>query len=410
MSKSHSTPPVPPGQPERPPGAVLFWHQSGRWCKKINGRFFYFGRGSYEDALKEYNRQKNDLHAGRLMHEPPEEWTVYLVCGKFLSSKLAKRDTGELAARTFRDYEGICRLLIEQFGKHRPVSDLKPHDFGRLRIWMAERWGPVRVANEVQRVRGVFKWAYETRLVKQEVWFGPDFKRPNRKTLRVERNKKGPKLFTAAELIRLVDAAPPLLHGTPPALKAMILLGINCGFGNHDVEALPLSALDLDAGWVNYPRPKTGIPRRCPLWPETVQAIREALARRPKPRAPENAGLAFITRVGGRWAKDVAASPLSREFAILLLRVGVTARKGIAFYALRHVFRTVADEAKDQPAVDLIMGHARDNYIGSHYVETISDARLQAVVNHVHSWLFAEAPAEGEDDGREPVVLRIERA
>ena len=57
----------------------------------------------------------------------------------------------------------------------------------------------------------------------------------------------------------------------------MILLGINCGFGNHDCGTLPKSAIDLEAGWVNYPRPKTAIERRCPLWPETIEAIREAI-------------------------------------------------------------------------------------------------------------------------------------
>jgi hypothetical protein len=42
-------------------------------------------------------------------------------------------------------------------------------------------------------------------------------------------------------------------------LKAMILLGINCGFGNSDCAALPQKPLDLDGGWVRFDRPKTGI-------------------------------------------------------------------------------------------------------------------------------------------------------
>jgi hypothetical protein len=50
------------------------------------------------------------------------------------------------------------------------------------------------------------------------------------------------------------------------------------------VARLPLSAVDLDAGVIDFPRPKTGIPRRCPLWPETAAAIRELLAKRPAPR------------------------------------------------------------------------------------------------------------------------------
>jgi len=58
----------------------------------------------------------------------------------------------------------------------------------------------------------------------------------------------------------------------------MILLGINCGLGNKDVGNLPASSIDLERGWLDYPRGKTGVTRRCPLWPETVEAIRESIA------------------------------------------------------------------------------------------------------------------------------------
>ena len=55
--------------------------------------------------------------------------------------------------------------------------------------------------------------------------------------------------------------------------------------------------------------------------------------------------------------------------------------------ALRHTFRTVADATKDFPAIRLIMGHA-DSSIDDAYREGIDDARLLAVVEHVHKWLF----------------------
>ena len=45
--------------------------------------------------------------------------------------------------------------------------------------------------------------------------------------MRLHRAKQGVKLFTADEIRQLLDAA-----GMP--LKAMILLGINCGYGNSD--------------------------------------------------------------------------------------------------------------------------------------------------------------------------------
>jgi hypothetical protein len=53
-------------------------------------------------------------------------------------------------------------------------------------------------------------------------------------------------------------------------LKAMILLGINGGLGNTDISELVHAAVNLDTGWIDYPRPKTGVARRFPLWDETV--------------------------------------------------------------------------------------------------------------------------------------------
>jgi hypothetical protein len=46
---------------------------------------------------------------------------------------------------------------------------------------------------------------------------------------------------------------------------------INAALGNADCGRLVFQALDLDAGWLDYARPKTGVPRRVPLWPETWQ-------------------------------------------------------------------------------------------------------------------------------------------
>src|SRR5262249_41808563 len=154
------------------------------------------------------------------------------------------------------------------------------------------------LGNTIQRIRVVFKFAFDNGLIDRPVRYGQNFKRPSKKTLRINKAKKGPKLFSAEEILKLLGAA-------GVQMKAMILLGINCGFGNPDCATLPLSAVNLDTGWIDYPRPKTGIPRRCPLWPETVAAIKAALTTRPQPKRPEHAGLVFITKYGGSWAKDV---------------------------------------------------------------------------------------------------------
>src|SRR5262249_34104040 len=143
-------------------------------------------------------------------------------------------------------------------------------------------------------------------------------------------------------------------------MRAMILLGVNAGFGNADCGTLPLSALDLERRWVNYHRPKTGIERRCPLWPETVAAIRDALSRRPEPKDPADAGKVFITSRRGSWHKRGVKSPdgtrykllednpISKEMRKLLNSLGINGHRN--FYALRHTFETIGGEAKDQVA------------------------------------------------------------
>ncbi len=205
-------------------------------------------------------------------------------------------------------------------------------------------------------------------------------------------------MFEAADLRAIIDKS-------EQPLKSMILLGINCGFGNHDCGTLPQSALDLDKAWADFPRPKTAVERRCPLWPETVKALREAMEKRPKVKRPEHAKLVFVTRYGQPWAKENGIvqvmrgdeiktttpvdSPITKEMRKLLDDLNLY-RPGLGFYALRQTFETIAGGSLDQIAVNLIMGHVDNSRPGT-YREAIEDKRLLSVSNHVRKWLFSKA-------------------
>jgi integrase len=382
MPEAHFTTPAAPGKPAKPyPDFPLFPHATKRWAKKIRGKLHYFGPWADPDgALTKYLEQKDALHAGRKPRESTEGTTVKDLANAFLNAKQALVESGELRKRSWQDYKDASALLVSHFGKGRAVTDLDPDDFAGLRQKMAKKWGPVTLGNVIQRIRVAFKFAWDNGLIDRPVRYGQGFKRPSRKVVRIDRARKGPKLFTADEVRRLLDAA-----GTQ--LRAMVLLGINCGFGNADCGNLPLAAVDLDAGLIDYPRPKTGIPRRCALWPETTQAVRQALAHRPTPKDPAHAALVFVTKYGLPWAKDATDQTLAKEFGKLLRKLSINGRQGLGFYTLRHTFRTVADEAKDQPAADFIMGHEVP-HMSIVYRETISDARLRAVANFVHTWLL----------------------
>lgn len=370
-----------PKKPDRPyPEFPLFAHATKRWAKKIRGKLHYFG--PWDDpqaALSKYLDQRDDFQAGRTPRVSGAGVTVRDVVNRFLTSKKLLADSGELSPRTYADYFATCERIVEAFGRTRLVDDLAADDFERYRADVASVWGPVAVGNEVQRVRTVFKYGYDQGIIERPIRYGQTFNKPSRKVLRHARNARGPRMFEAEELRTIIKAAP--IH-----LRAMILLGVNCGFGNSDVATLPKAALDLRRGWVNYPRPKTGVQRRCPLWPETVKSLKEAIAKRPAPKDENDEGLVFITKYGKLWNKSIADSPITKEMAKLLdeLKIG---RKSRNFYCLRHGFETIAGEARDQVAVDHVMGHSRDD-MATVYRERIGDERLKAVTDHVRGWLF----------------------
>jgi len=398
---THSKPTRAPVQARKPrPDFPLFPHATSRWAKKVRGRLVYFGTTrddpDGERALTRWLEQRDELLAGRTPRPKADGLTLRELLDRYMVSKRHLLDTREISPKHFAELYATCRQIGDAFGMHRLVMDLGPADFEQLRKAVAKRWGPVRLGNEIQRIRSVFKFALESGLIDKPTLFGPGFKKPSRKVLRQNRAKSGLRLFEAAEVRAILDAA-------SQPLRAMILLGVNCGFGNSDVANLPMKALDLEREWVTFPRPKTGVERRCPLWPETVAAIRDALAQRPRHKSPDDTGIVFITSQGHRWEKTGISEPgpdgkirvtgnvpVTAEFRKLLNRLGVH-RPKLGFYTLRHTFRTVADATRDFPAIRSIMGHV-DDTMDNVYRETIGDDRLQAVTAHVHRWLFgAEA-------------------
>ena len=212
--------------------------------------------------------------------------------------------------------------------------------------------------------------------------FGQGFKRPSAKTLRKarasKRIEKGLQMFKAHEINTLLERA-------KQPLRAMILLGVNCGLGNNDCALLRPEHVDLDRGWLDYERPKTCIGRRAKLWPETIAALREAFDSRPRAKTADARPLFFRTKYGHSWSKETSDNPVTKAMRKLLGETELY--RGVNFYGLRHTFETIAGETKDQVAVDAIMRHC-DGSMASVYRERISEERFDAVAEHVRAWLF----------------------
>ena len=339
--------------------------------------------------------------------------TVADLCNRFLTAKLRKRESGELGLRMFGDYREVTDLIVAAFGNTRLVDDLASDDFESLRATLAERWGPVRLGNAITRIKSVFKYAFDNGLIdRPAAGYGGEFRKPDKAVLRRHRAQNGTKMLEAQELARLIAALegkrvvtgriekqtgePETITLAPNhPLKAMVLLGLNAGFGNHDVATLPLSALDLEGGWVDF-RPEDGHQPALSLMARNHECPPCCSCRAPAARDKADADLVFLQKSGRPWlyfTPNSRTDMVSWEF-FELLKACACYRKSLGFYAIRHVFRTVADAARDPVAIDLIMGHT-DPTMGGHYRERIDDNRLRAVTEYVRSWLFGNEPDGG---------------
>jgi integrase len=368
-STKSSTARAKPGKPS--PDFPLYAHGSGKWAKKIGGKLWYFGR--WEDpagALGEY-RAKATI---KEIDNVSIHLTVKDACNLFLAAKDAQVQANELSSRSFTEYRQTCRRVVAHFGELSAVVGLTASDFSGYREARQAHLNLVAVGNEITRVRTLFKWLWESRLIAEAMHYGPDFRRARAKALRRHKRLQGKKLFTRQHVRVLFDEC-----GTH--LQAMVLLGINCGFGPTDCGSLPIEAVDLEAGVITYPRPKTEVDRTIPLWPETIKAMKRSARRRYKAR-PEAEGRFFVLPNGGSWANS--GNPICKHFRQARERAGV--KKG-GFYWLRHTLETIGGGAKDQVAVNAIMGHV-DSSMAATYREGIEPERLKAVTDHVRKWLF----------------------
>jgi integrase len=410
MSKTNGS-----GTPQKPEvpyvGFPLFPHASGRWAKKIRGKIHFFGRWartvkgvltpvedskqSASEAKLELDRQWPYLSEGRAAPVVVTGGlTVEGLCNAFLTFKKSQKEKGFLSPRTWAGYKRAAVFVIKRFGKTRAVCSLTADDFSGMLKWISRGKGPTSVGNEIRHIRILFNFAKGHGLIEHEVDFGPSFKGPPKVVVRraeqAHRREHGKRMLEAEQLRDLLRRLGESTKAADTALRAMILLGLNCGFGQTDVANLEDFHIEKNGEWVDYPRNKTAVERRIPLWSETVVALKAARKVRPKAKLPDDERCFFLTKFGRRWLtvtkEGCVTDTVGACFARLLVAAGMK-RKGLNFYALRHITETIGGNCLDQVAVDCVMGHASEE-MAAKYREEIFENRLRSVTRTIHEWLF----------------------
>lgn len=379
------------------PSFPLTPHPNGQFCKKIRGQLRYFGTiADPEAALKNYQRHCEALHTGRIEQVPKGDvLTVAALANEFLKHKEQRRASGSLTSGTFVEFHRHCERFVKFFGSGREVASIDRRDLERFRDCLGDGVNATTLNNRVGGARSILKFAYEQELIENPIRFGVALKRPERRLLRLAKAEAGRIHFHAEEIRKILAVA-------STSLKAMVLLGINCAVGNTDIGELPLSAIEFEHAVIDFPRVKTGMKRRCPLWPETLEAIRasvEDLQKRRVARSPEAEGLLFVTRDGNPYVREAFKVQDGRPAVVMhdavkslmqraMCKAGINL-PGLGFYGLRRSFETIGAATGHQVAVDHIMGHAPlSSDMGAIYRQSVADEALENVTNHVRAWLF----------------------
>ena len=350
-------------KPKKPyPNFELFPHSSGQWAKKIRGKTYYFGKwDDWEAALKKFNVEHPYLYAGDT--PPSEQVTLADVLNAFDDDKTELLNRGTIKERTYNDYIAVCDT-IAKIGRHRPIETITPQTLKDLNHKLAlgksgKAISPVTHKRLLTTARMVFKFANE--ILGCNVKYQRALAPPPKAEIRKHRAKVGVKMFEADQLREL-------LKNADDHMKAIIYLGLNCGFGDED--CIQLTQSRIKNGFIDYARPKTGVARRCPLWKETQKSI-EAIS---------NGEHVFN---GRKWSRHIIAS----SFKTLCDDCGIY-KKGITVpSSLRKTFETVAKNAPvNQSAIDRIMGHERPD-MSEVYNQKTFDKQLQICTDFVHGWL-----------------------
>ena len=213
----------------------LTLHPTGQYCKKIKGKIRYFGTDK-KKAFEKYLAQATYLHGARSLVQ------------KIPYDKMALKQLCDL----YLHYQNSRVLVGAITAKH--YNDLID-SLGRLMTFLGQGCRIESISTlDLQNYKRKLQSSYAS-VDRQNLHIG--------------------------------------------LMKAMIWLGLNCGFGCTDCGRLQWKDLDFKNNRVKLARNKTKIGRNLPLWPETIQALKEI---------PKSGALVFTTSKGHPWIWTTATT------------------------------------------------------------------------------------------------------
>lgn len=261
----------------------LTLHPTGQYCKKVKGKIYYFGSDK-KDALQRYLDQATYLHGGQNNLQKPtgDNMTLKQLCDMYLKYQYSKLLANDLTARHHNDQIDSLNKLMAFLGQSRKIKSISTLELQNYKRKFQKHYGSVcRLNLHISIMKAIFHWARKNDILDTI----PNIDAVSRgKIVHKERFTLNSEQIN--KLLSVVDVK----------MRAMIWLGLNCGFGCTDCSELKWADLDLVNSRVNLPRRKTGISRDLPLWPETVEALE---------KIPKTGKLVFYTSRGNPYIQTL---------------------------------------------------------------------------------------------------------
>jgi len=295
--------------------------------------------------------------------------TLKSLCNIYLQHQQAKAASAEITIRHHADQISCLNKFMSFIGQHHKINEISTLDLQNHKRKLKRAYNSAhRINLNISIMKTMFHWARKNDVLD----YIPNIDAVSSvKIIHKQRH-----VFTSEEIHRLFDFA-------DVQMRAMIWLGLNCGFGYTDCAELKWNDLDLVNGRVKLARKKTGVSRDLPLWPETIQSLENI---------PKSGRLVLYTsgdkpliRTTYHISKDGSSkysniNLVTSRFCKLMKKTGIRAPKGTGFYTLRRTAATVAARSGDPFAVQRLLGHANLK-MATRYVQDVSEQTDRVIEN-----------------------------
>lgn len=408
---------------------IGFTEKNGQWHRGVwNGpagksESFYFGRVADDPTgsramfdpdtgwLAREGAIKSGLDRMRINTAMSGSLTVSALAAKFLSATRTKMLAGDISKPQYKDYLREVDWVTTRLGGSAIVESLTPAHFTVLAGLLIKGdgvrgpQGPHARKRIIALIKAMFHWGAENNEHKA-VTFGTEFVGPDTSPNAIKKAKIRAGKADNSERILTGEEVDLLLGRATPLFRAIILLSVNCGLGPADLGRIRWHHIDLANRTLNMPRGKTGEDRRGYLWKRTVKALKRVRELKHNKAAFEADGqnaLIFITRKGlpmyreeevikdGESVDVKIANAISGTLSRMAKQAGLI---GITQYRCRHTYKTLGVQARDEEAMDYMMGHI-DRRTGKVYDHNaISPQRVRRVSKFIYRKLWKARHAE----------------